>query len=171
MTSTSTSAQDFEAFGKAYDYDAGYLIQLSETSEGALAAFTAAMGLSKFREELPLDAHFVARIVAMQSEDCGPCAQLNLRLAVEAGVDRELLKTLLECPEELPAELQDVRLHTRAVIEGSPADPERYERLRARWGDAAFSELATCIAGCRLFPTMKRSLLSSAVCQTLSLDF
>lgn len=134
MTNLSETRQQIRTFGDTYQYDAGYLLALHDASPGAYAAFAAGMSMSSFRETLPLDAHYVARISAMQADDCGPCAQLNLRMAVEAGVDRALLRTLIEHPDQLSAELQDVREHALAVCRGPEQDDARADRIRAHYG-------------------------------------
>lgn len=159
------------AFEKAYDYDASYIAGLAESSLGAYAAFAAAQPLGSYRSVLPLEAHFIAAISTQLTEGCGACAQLGLRRAVEEGVSRALLRTLLESPEKLEGPLADVHAHAKSVCQGGPDDHEREARLRAAYGDAGVAELAVCIAGCRLYPTMKRALFRMNVCRKPSLDF
>ncbi len=171
MTETTAIHAGIAAFSAAYDYDASYLAELATASPGAYAAFAGAQAMSSYRAALPLEAHHVARITTMQAEDCGACAQLNLRMAVEDSVDRELLAVLLRAPDELPAELRDVRDHARAVVENAVPDPERAGRIRAHYGDEAFAELAVVITGCRIYPTAKRALLRAGHCEILTLDF
>ena len=171
MTEIRNAQHELDAFGQAYAYDTGYLSQLLQTAPEAYAVFQAAQGLSIHREHLPLDAHFVARIASMQADDCGGCTQLNLRMAVEAGVDRELLRTLLESPERLPEPLRDVRDHALEVARAPLPDPDRAERIRRHYGDPAFAELGVVIAGCRIYPTLKRSLLRMESCPLPNLDF
>ncbi len=171
MTTTNTVESDLNAFGQAYGYDASYLIDLNRASPGAFEAFAASQPLGHYRSELSLEAHFVARITTMQAEDCGPCGQLNLLMAVEAGVDRELLEWLIHEPDRLPQELARVRAHVRQVLGQDPVDPEGVEALRASLGDAAFAELATAIVGSLIYPTLKRAMLASMSCEPLNLDF
>lgn len=171
MTDAQSAQNELDAFAQAYSYDTGYLSQLLQTAPGAYTVFQAAQGLSTHREHLPLDAHFVARVATMQAEDCGGCTQLNLRMAVEAGVDRELLRTLLETPKRLPEPLRDIRDHAQEVARAPLPDPERAERIRRHYGDAAFGELGAVIAGCRIYPTLKRSLLRMESCPLPNLDF
>lgn len=163
--------EQIEAFGTAYAYDAGYLTRLLDDSPGAYETFTAAQAMSIYRDSLPLDAHFVARVATMQAADCGPCAQLNLRMAVEAGVDRTILRALIDEPNGLPEALRDVADHAREVITGAVTDPERAGRLRACYGDAAFAELAMAIVGSQIYPATKRALDDAGVCERLHLDF
>ena len=168
----STARAELEAFGRAYRYDTGYLIELAASAPEAFETFRAAQGMSHHRKALPLDAHFVARVATMQAEDCGACGQLNLRMAREAGVERELLRTLIDDPSRLPEPLRDVRDHALGVCAGAfgPEEDERGERLRAAFGEEAFHELAVVIAGCRIYPTLKRSLLQPQACEPLRLD-
>lgn len=163
-------ALQLRAFGDAYQYDTSYLITLLEASPEAYGAFAAGMSMSSFRDALPPDAHYVARVSAMQADDCGPCAQLNLRMAVEAGIDRALLETLVERPDQLPDMLRDVRAHTLAACRGAEPDTACADRIRAHYGEAGFAELAVCIAGSRLFPTVKRALMKAGACEILRVE-
>lgn len=171
MTDIASIKRDIAGFSAAYDYDASYMVELAEASLGAYQAFAAAQALGDYRSALPLDAHWVAGISTTLAEDCGACAQLGLKMAVQQGVDRALLRTLIETPSELPGPLADVRDHARAVCAGEPDDPERAARLRAAYGEAGFAELATCITGSRMYPTLKRALSRNAVCRKPTLDF
>ncbi len=169
--STQETRAGLQAFGAYYEYDVDYLLGLLEDSEPAMAGFAAAMPLSKYRDALPLEAHFVARITTMQVDDCGACAQLNLRMALEAGVDRALLQTLLYAPETLPAPLLAVRTHTQAVCGEGPVPSETVAFLREHYGATALAELATAITGSRIYPTLKRALGQQTSCEILSLEF
>jgi hypothetical protein len=171
MQNLEDSKSQLAAFSKAYDYDASYIAGLAASSLGAYAAFAAAQPLGSYRSVLPLEAHFVAGISTQLTEGCGACAQLGLKRAVQEGVSRDLLRTLLETPEKLEGPLADVHAHAKSVCQGGPDDYEREERLRAAYGDAGVAEIAVCIAGCRLYPTMKRALFKMSVCAKPSLEF
>lgn len=171
MTDTATIKRQIADFSAAYDYDASYLAGLVDASPGAYAAFAAAQPLGQFRATLPLEAHWVAAVSTMQAEDCGACLQLSLKRAVQEGIDRARLRQVLDAPETLPSLLADIRSLARGVCEGAPDDLERAERLRAAYGDAGVAELAVCITGCRIYPTLKRALSKMGVCQRPSLDF
>lgn len=171
MQDREATRRALEEFSAHYDYDNEYLVALLEASPGAYAAFAAAEGLAQYRGELPHDALWIASLATHLADGCGPCAQLNLKLAAEAGVARELLATVLEAPEQLPHALADVAAHARAVCEGAPDDPERAARLRRVYGEAGFAELALRIVGARLYPMLKRALAQSGVCQKPSLAF
>jgi hypothetical protein len=162
---------ELEEFGQHYHYDVGYLIELLELSPASYVVFEGAMALAEHREHLPLEAHYVARIAALQADDCGACTQLNLRLAVEAGVDRALLRTLLEDPAALPGPLRAVHAHAQQVVRGDNADAQRVAELREAYGEAAFAELAVVILGSRIYPGLRRALGAERTCPPPHLDF
>ncbi|MDH5525950.1 MAG: hypothetical protein OEY97_01415 [Nitrospirota bacterium] len=168
---TAAIQTQLQEFSKAYKYDTAYLEELLNASPGAFGAFSPGMEICKYRKALPLDAYFVACVATMKGEECGPCGQLNLRMAVEAGVDRELLALVIKKPNLLPSPLRDVHDHAFAVTQGPLQDPERAERIRKHYGDEAFAELAVCITGNRVFPTLKRALMKADHCEILTLDF
>lgn len=162
---------ELDQFSLHYGYDAGYLKSLAGWSPEAFDAFQAAQPLGHVRRVLSLEAHFIVRIVAMQAEDCGACAQLSLKMAVEAGVSRDLLRDLLEEPARLPELLRDLRHHVLTVVGQLEVDPERLQRLTAEWGQEGLAEIAVNIAGSRLYPTLKRGLGMQTSCEKLHLDF
>lgn len=159
---------DFEA---AYHYDVGYMEQLLELSPTAYETFAGAMGMGELHEHLPTDAHHVGTIAALMADDCGQCTQLGLRLAVEAGVERELLRTLLESPDQLPDDLRLVRDYATRVGSGGNADAATVAALRATYGDAGFGELAVNVLGVRIYPALRRAMGAETVCPPPTLDF
>lgn len=158
-------------FSSHYDYDTTYLEELLELSPAAHATFAAAMGMAHHRVHLPIDVHFVARISMMQADDCGACTQLSLRMAVEAGVARSLLQTLLTTPADLPPVLRLVREHAQRIAHGENGDADTATALRDALGGPAFAELCVNIVGCRIYPALKRALGAERACRVPSLDF
>ena len=158
-------------FGTKYHYDTGYMEQLLDQSPAAYDAFAAAMGMSEHRVHLPVDAHFVACISALRADDCGACTQLNLRMAVEAGVDRVVLRQLIEDPASLPPVLRLVHEHATQVVRGGNADAARVAQLKQALGDEAFAELAVNILGSRIYPALRRAMGAEVSCPPLTLDF
>jgi len=163
--------QQLNDFSSAFDYDVTYLRELLDSSQPAYEAFAPVQGMSRHRAALPIDAHAVACVTAMLSEDCGPCTQLQLQMSVQAGVDRSVLKTLIESPEALSPLLGDVYEHARAVAGDTATDDARLERLRAACGTAGLAELGLAVAGSRVYPTLKRALGHAKACHRPSLEF
>ncbi|QDU74857.1 hypothetical protein Pan97_18750 [Bremerella volcania] len=160
-----------EQFAQHYDYDNGYIVQLLEDSPEAFQAFAAAQAMPNIHKALPLDAFFVAKTAVMKTEDCGPCLNLSLKMGVEQGIDRELLKIAVKDPQSLPQKLRDVHDHVVAVIRNENDDADRMERIRNHYGIEAFAELAVVIVGCRIYPTLKRAMGMANHCELAKLDF
>lgn len=170
-TATDPIRAGLRTFSSQYDYDTSYMEHLLGLAPAAYDKFAAAMGMSQAADALPADAAAVAKVATLLGDDCGPCLQLSLRMAVERGVSRDLLGTVLDHPERLPQPLHDIYLHARQVVAGENGDLERIHRLRETFGDQAFGELCVVITGARLYPTMKRTLGEARSCHRPSLQF
>ena len=171
MIDRETIDEQIRAFQERYDYDASFLARLYEGSSAAHEAFVAAQSLGAVHGALPEDAYFVACIATMVAEDCGPCGQLNVRLALEGGVDRALIATLLESPDELPDSMRDIADHATIVARGGEVDLERVARIRKAYGEAGLAEIAAAIVGSRMYPAMKRALGVPGHCERPTVDF
>ena len=160
--------KDFEA---RYSYDTGYMETLLDLSPAAYDTFAAAARMAEHRVHLSVEAHFVGCISALLADDCGACTQLNLRMAVDAGVDRALLRQLLEDPASLPFGLRLIHEYATRVVHGGNADPGRVEQLKEQLGDEAFAELAVNVLGCRIYPGLRRAMGAEVSCPPPTLDF
>ena len=81
MTEYRRMIDDFE---NHYNYDSTYMRELLESSQEGFARFNNFLPLSSHREKLNTEDYWVAKLAAMQVEDCGDCLQLNVRMALEA---------------------------------------------------------------------------------------
>jgi hypothetical protein len=158
-------------FGAKYAYDTGYMVQLLDLSPAAYDVFASAMAMSEHRVHLSVEEHFVACISALLADDCGACSQLNLRMASEAGVDRAVLRQLLEEPDRLPTTLQLIHDYATQVVRGGNADPARVALLRQILGDEAFAELAINVIGVRIYPALRRAMGAEVACPPPNLNF
>jgi len=168
---TDEARASLEQFGRHFDYDNGYIVQLLEDSPQGYAAFAAAQGMPNLHKALPPEAFYVAKVAVMKAEDCGPCMNLSLKMGAEQGIDRELLKQIVQDPQSLPAPLRDIHDHAAAVIRNENDDADRMERIRNHYGVEAFAELAVVIVGCRMYPTLKRAMGMASHCELAKLDF
>ena len=152
---------------KRYDYDATYMHEIADTSVGAFMKLGLAQAMSTHREGVPLDALFAARITAALFEDCGPCAQLVVNMALEAGVDPAIVRAIVARDTERMS--SDATLGMRladAVLAHASIDAARAAAL-ARFGEKGLVTLAYSIAATRLYPTLKRALGHAHTCERL----
>lgn len=148
-----------------------YLHHVVDVSPTAFLRFASILPFANSRKVLPKDAWFVAQIVSLQHEDCGPCLQITLNLARQAGVDAALLRAVLDnkC-DELPPEMVDVLQFARSVTsDDGDADALR-EVMRTRYGDRGLIELSYAIASSRIPPTLKRCLGYAQSCRVVSVN-
>lgn len=158
MTTTMTPRDHILAFGKKYNYDMGYQLELLDHAPNSFEAYAKAQQLSHTREILTIEQHYSARISFMLAERCGDCVEINSRMAIEAGLPQRLVDAITQQPCQLEGTIRDIHEHAFDVAANPVPCPDRLVRLRERLGRGGLAELGVCFAGCRLFTTLKRTL-------------
>ncbi len=149
------------------NYDATYMHQMLDASIPAMLKFMMAQLLSQHQEGISKEARTAARLVTIQHEDCGPCAQLVVNMALQDGVDPAFIrKVIARAYAELPPIINTTILFTDAVLAHAPCDAER-ETLRQAFGEKGLVTLALSISQTRTYPTIKRVLGYAHVCERL----
>jgi hypothetical protein len=154
-------------FERHYGYDATYMHEILDASLRAFLKLMLAQALNAHRDAAAPEAIHAARIVAARHEDCGPCAQLTVNMALEAGIDPTLVRAIVarDLTRLTPDATLGLRLAEAALLHEN-ADDVRAEVL-ARWGRRGLVCLAYAVAGTRTYPTMKRVLGHAHVCERL----
>jgi hypothetical protein len=147
---------EFEA---AYDYDASYQHEMIDAAPQSAAIF-ATIPMLVDRSAAPAAALTAAATAAVMVEDCEPCAQVGLDMALQAGVPAETLRAIVAGDEAAMG--SDAALgwrFARAVIahDELAASPLRREILH-RWGSAGLVAVALSVTTTRVYPTMKYAL-------------
>jgi hypothetical protein len=83
------------AFERTWSYDAVYLHEMLDADPRALMAFGRVRALSRYRKDVPPAAYCAAGIVAVMTEDCGPCTQLAIDMAECGGVAPSALRAII----------------------------------------------------------------------------
>lgn len=151
------SEAQIEGFEQHYHYDASFLKAMRRETPDAFAAYCHFAVMGRFTGDLPPEIIFVAKIAAMMTEDCGPCTQLNVRMAREAGVSPDILRAVLGRGGDLPDDLEQVRRYATGVATNQLEDG-LLETLRERHGNAGLAELGVAIASARVYPCLKRAM-------------
>jgi len=162
--SPEASRQNLRSFGAHYDYDTSYLEELLDASAAAFQAFEAAMPMARVREAAPVDLTMIAKLAAMNAQDCGPCTLLSVKMAREAGLDEATIRATLKGGEKLEGDQRDVHDYAVAVALNQELPAGLLPRLRERLGDEIIAELAVNIVATKLYPTLKRALGHSQSC-------
>ena len=158
-------------FERRYNYDTHYLRRLFALSPAVFMRFRHLLDNAGYAQNAPTAALYTVKFLSLAREDCGPCMQLALDQAREAGVGRDDLQALLARePGRLGADAQLAWHYAQAVLDHAPDTAEWCERVVARWGEAALATLALALVTARSFPAMKQALgLAPVSCQRLEL--
>jgi hypothetical protein len=156
-------------FERHYHYDTQYLRTLFALSPGAFMRFRHVLANASFAQEVPAAALYTVKFLSIAREDCGPCAQLTLDQAREAGVSTDDLQALVAGdPDRLSFTALLAWNYAQAVLDHSPETARWCEAVVTRWGSPALASLALTLVTARSFPAMKQALgMAPASCQRL----
>lgn len=162
--------QRTQEFGRQYHYDVGYIEALLDHSPTAFMKLQNCLPLLSHREKLSPEEFWVAKLATTQVEDCGECLQLNVRMAVEAAVPKEMVEAVLRGGEALPGNLRDVYRYVTSIAANDSVSDDVMSRIEARYDRGARLELGLCIASAKLFPTLKRAIGHAKSCSLIALE-
>jgi hypothetical protein len=157
-------------FERTWNYDASYLHELIDADPQAMLAFGKLQAISRYRKDASPAALAAAGIVAVMSEDCGPCTQLVIDMAERGGVDPVVLRAIVARDfAAMPEEVALVVRFTEATLRhASEADELREDVLR-RFGKRGLIALAFTMLGARMYPTLKYALGHGHACMRLTI--
>jgi hypothetical protein len=147
-----------DRFQKRYQYDVSYGRYVLEHSERAFLKLTRLQGFGSYREDVPRDVYYAAKITSSIRADCGSCTQLVVTWAEEAGVSPALIRAIVSGDPKLPADVALAVRFTDAVLSRDPACDLMRAEIRKNWGDKAVISLAFAIAAGQLYPNLKYGL-------------
>jgi hypothetical protein len=159
------------AFERTYGYDATYMRDLLDTDLGAFMAFARACKLGQYRKDVPREVWMAASMVSIVHEDCGPCTQLGVTLALAEGIDAKVIAAVLAGDRaRMSPEVALGVDFARATIAHAPEVDELREQIVARWGKRAVVALAFAVLSSRLYPTVKYALGYGKACQRITVE-
>lgn len=157
------------SFSKRYGYDTSYIELVLSESPSAFFKFAPVMKASAHREVVPVETSFAAKITGALAEDCGPCTQLCVDMALEAGMAKNQIEAVLR--SDIRAMSPDVRLGFQfadAVVRRSMEDETFRDAVRARWGEKGVIDLTMALQLGRLFPMVKLALGYAKECRRVT---
>ncbi len=156
-------------FERSFSYDAGYMRALLAASPATFLKFSIVPGLVR-RRDAPAEALAAAGIVGTLREDCGPCTQIGVDIAVKGGVDRRVLRGILAGDEAAmgPTAALAYRFAQASLDRDMErADPLRDEIVR-RWGERGLVAIGLAITTARMYPTLKYALGYGKACSKVT---
>lgn len=162
--------KQIDEFEAHYKYDSTYMRELLEVSPEGFAKFSGFIPLSDHNTKLTAEEYWVAKLAAMQVADCGECLQLNVRMALEASVSKDVIQAVLDGGKALADELAEVYRFARSVAQHETVDGALTERIEARYDRGALLEFGICIATGGVFPIIKRAAGYAKSCSLVEIE-
>jgi hypothetical protein len=155
-----------DAFERSFDSDMTYAREIVAADPEALLKLEQVRGVARYRKDVPADVYFATKLVAVLSEDCGPCTQLVVTMALRAGVEPQVLSNILAGNDSALSEpvLLAVQYTRATLARDAAADPLR-EQLKQRYGARGIVSLAFALVSSRLYPMLKYALGHGQVCR------
>ena len=163
--------RSLRAFARRYGYDVSYLEMMLNHSPAAFFKFTRLMKASAHREAVPIDASFAAKIVGALAEDCGPCTQLVVDMALEAGMAKDQIEAVLRRDVRVMNDATTLGFRfADAVVRRSADDDEFRDAVRTQWGQKGVIDLTLALQMGRMFPMVKAGLGYAKECRRVTVS-
>ena len=163
--------RSLRAFARRYGYDVSYLEMMLDYSPAAFFKFASVVKASAHRESVPIDASFAAKIVGALAEDCGPCTQLAVDMALEAGMPKgEIEAVLRRDPRAMSDTTRLAYRFADAVVRRAAEEDEFRDAVRAQWGQKGVIDLTLALQMGRMFPMIKAGLGFAKECRRVTVD-
>jgi hypothetical protein len=163
--------RQIKSFEERYGYDATYMTAMLDEAPAAFFKFAKILPASSHRRRTPKEAYFAVKVVAALSEDCGPCTQLVVEMAREAGMEDGQIEAVLRGDEgRMSADTLAGYRFASTVAHRDPAAGEARTAVRERWGAESVVELSLCFAIGRVFPVVKTAMGHGATCRVVEVS-
>jgi hypothetical protein len=155
-------------FERAFDYDASYMRELLAARPLTFLKFSIVTGLAP-RHDAPAEALAAVGVVATLREDCGPCTQISVDIALKGGAAPAVVRAILAGDEAGMGEAAALAYRfAYATLDRDldAAEAARDEILRC-WGRRGLVAIALTITTARMYPTLKYALGHGKTCSKI----
>ena len=115
------------------------------------------------RKHLPADAYHTARLRAAMAADCGTCVEAEINLALQSGLTKEFLRSVMK-GQSNSAAISAIIALTDAVIRDCTDDGTARQTICDVYGEMALTELALVITQASALPSIKRTMGFATTC-------
>jgi len=152
------------------DVNMDYAYHLRDVAPSRLWRFSLIRVVEGGRKHTPAEVYHAAGMAAAMVEDCGPCVQIHVNLALKDGVSGDVLRSLAAHKlDKVPAHVALAFNYGDAVSKGVMADEMR-DQISAKWGEQGLIELAFTIAAARFYPALKRGMGYAHTCERVVVE-
>ena len=147
-----------------------YAWHLRDVEPNRLWRFSLIKAIEGPRRFTPPEVWHAAGLAAAMVEDCGPCVQIHVNLALKDRVDAQVLRALVAGElDKVPPHVATAFRYGDAVARGVMADDLR-EEIRKAWGERGLIELAFTVATARFYPAIKRGMGYAHPCERVVIE-
>lgn len=154
-----------------YSYDVGYMQDILRADLPAFLKFMGFQTMSSHQGNLPAEIAAAARIRAIIWDDCGPCTQLVVDMALEAKVSPDIVHAIVDRDwDKLPEDVALTAQFTELVLAHDPQADDLREKIRARWGEKGLIAIGYGISACRVYPALKYTMGYGKACSRIQIN-
>lgn len=159
------------AMQNRYDYDVRYMQDILKADLRAFLKFMRFQSMSSHSGNLPAGPLFAARIRAIIWDDCGPCTQLVVNMALEAKVSPDIVRAIIDRDlNNLPEDIALVVRFTELVLAHNPELDDLREKILDLWGKKGLITIAYSISSYRVYPALKYTLGYGKACSRINVN-
>lgn len=158
-----------DGFERQWGYDASYLRDVIRASPASLVKFAFGTRAAD-PKAAPPEALFAATLAGVLAEDCGPCTQLGVDMALDTGIDPVVVRGVLAGDHTAMGETAALAFRfaqASLARDMAAADPLRDEIVR-RWGEKALVAIGLSLVASRMYPTLKYALGHGKACSKVT---
>lgn len=153
------------SFERTYGYDASYARELLAVDTRAFWAFAKTQTMGTYRRDVPAHVYYAVKLTGVIHEDCGPCTQLGVAMALKDGVTPKVLASIVR--GDVSAMSDEVALGVKfaraSLAHDALADAYR-DAIVEKWGKRALVSVAFALTMARVYPTLKYALGFGKAC-------
>lgn len=167
---TADKHANVQGFGDRYGYDTSYMHEMLDNSPNGFEAFQNFLPMGHVRQSLPVDAYFVAMLTSMRAEDCGACFQLNVRMAIEAGIDPAIVQGVIGSGDTLEPRLAQIKKFASEISPSGFIDDDLRAAMDRDYSKQELYEFGLVIASTKVYPAIKRVLGYALACDLPNIE-
>ncbi len=157
------------AFQDKYDFSMNYAREVVELDPQLYLDFFQATQLGRYTGGLSPEAHFAVHLLGTMAGDCGPCVQLGVQLASEAGVGADVIEAvLLQNDAGLEPDTALCVRFARSLLRRDAELEEHRERVIARFGKKGAVAIAYALITSYMYPTLKYAIGHGQSCSRIT---
>lgn len=159
------------SMGNRYDYDVAYMQDILNSDLRGFLKYMGFQSMSSHKGNLPPGILLAARLRAIIRDDCGPCTQLMVNMAIEDGVKPAIICALINKDfDQLPDDIALVARFTELVLDHNlEADTLRDEILDV-WGTEGLIAISYGISSSRVYPALKYAMGYGKACTRIDVN-